>query len=187
MKTVQHLARFLPAALLIATATTPAAAHTGVDIVHDLTHGFLHPLTGLDHVTAMVAAGVIAAGIGGRALWLVPASFLAMMALGGAIGMTTAGVPFAETGIAVSVIVLGAAAVLRLPMTTGAAVALAGVFAVFHGLVHGAELPAGALPATYAGGFLLATALLHLAGLGLGLGLGLAIDRKNALKAGSKG
>ena len=177
MKRDQLFARLLLTATLIAAAVIPATAHTGVSVVHDLTHGFWHPLTGLDHVIAMVAVGVIAAQVGGRALWLVPASFLAMMAFGGVLGMMGAGLPLVETGIAASIIVLGGAAILRVPMTTLAAATLVGAFAVFHGFAHGAEMPADASAATYAGGFLLATAMLHLAGIGLGLVIGRIVDR----------
>ena len=169
MKRDQLFARLSLTATLIASAAIPTTAHTGVSVAHDLTHGFLHPLTGLDHVIAMIAVGIIAAQAGGRAVWLVPASFLAMMAFGGLLGMTGAGLPWVETGIAVSVIVLGGAAVMRLPMTGLAAATLVGAFAVFHGFAHGAEMPVDASAATYAGGFLLATALLHFAGLGLGM------------------
>lgn len=172
MKRAQFFGRLLFAGALIAAAAAPAAAHPGHDIVPDLGNGFLHPLTGLDHVFAMLAVGLLAAQIGGRALWLVPASFLAMMALGGVLAMIGAFVPFVETGILASIVVLGGAAILRLPMSTVAAAALVGVFAIFHGFAHGAEMPASASAAAYAGGFLIATGLLHLAGLGLGIVIG---------------
>lgn len=167
-------------ALLVATAT-PAVAHVGVDIVHDFSHGFWHPLTGLDHVLAMVAVGVIAARIGGRALWLVPATFLSLMALGGVAGVTHVTVPFIEMGIAASVICLGSVIALQVTLPAGAAMALVGVFALFHGFAHGAEIPAGSSASTAAAGFLLATVLLHLVGIGLGLGLGrIATNAKNS-------
>ena len=118
----------------------------------------------------MVAVGLFAARIGGKALWLVPGAFVAMMAAGGFLGISGIEVPFAEIGIAASVIVLGAAVALQANLSTVAAMALAGFFAVFHGHAHGAEMPTAASGVTYALGFILSTALLHGAGVGLGLG-----------------
>lgn len=160
--------------LTLAALVTPslALAHTGVGDTHGFVHGFAHPIGGLDHVLAMVAVGLFAAHLGGRALWLVPLSFVGVMALGGALGMAGVEIPFAEAGIALSVIVLGAAVALRIALPTVAAMALVGFFAIFHGHAHGAELPQGASGLGYATGFLIATALLHAAGLGLGLAIG---------------
>ena len=107
--------------------TGSALAHPGHGDATGFAHGFMHPLGGLDHVLAMVAVGLFAAHLGGRALWLVPATFVAVMALGGALGMAGVGLPFVETGIAVSVVVLGLAVALRLSIPTLAAMALAGV------------------------------------------------------------
>src|ERR1043166_5664100 len=110
------------AALLLATSGT-AFAHTGHGDAGGFVHGFLHPLGGLDHVLAMGAAGLFAAHLGGRALWLVPATFVAVMALGGALGMAGGALPFVETGIALSVVVLGLAVALRMrvPVLTATA------------------------------------------------------------------
>jgi urease accessory protein len=117
----------------------------------------------------MVAVGLWAAQLGGRARWLVPASFVSMMTVGGALGMMGVNLPLVETGILVSVLVLGIliAAAARLPLA--ASMAVVGLFAIFHGHAHGAELPAAASGISYALGFLLATAGLHACGLGLGL------------------
>ncbi|HEY9215824.1 MAG TPA: HupE/UreJ family protein, partial [Ancylobacter sp.] len=132
-----------------------------------------HPVSGIDHVLAMVAVGIFAATLGGRALWAVPASFVMLMALGGALGMMGVSVPFVEIGIAASVIVLGSAVALRWNnWPLGAYMAMVGFFAVFHGFAHGAEMPAGASGATYAAGFMLATALLHMVGIGVGIAIG---------------
>lgn len=160
----------------ITTATaillpTAASAHTGVGAAVGFVHGFVHPVSGIDHVLAMVAVGIFAANLGGRALWAVPAAFVSVMALGGALGMAGVAVPFVEMGIAASVIVLGIAVALRLQWPVAAAMALVGAFAVFHGHAHGAEMPAAASGFDYAAGFLLATALLHTAGIGFGLGI----------------
>jgi urease accessory protein len=166
-------------AALLALAAGPAAAHTGSASVHGFMSGFLHPFSGLDHVLAMVAVGGLAALIGGRALWLVPASFLGAMALGSAIGFS---LPFVEFGIVASVIVLGAVVALAPRMPVALAMALAAGFAVFHGHAHGAEMPAAASALSYGLGFLLATALLHL----IGVGGAIATERlsRNAVRAG---
>ena len=137
------------------------------------THGFAHPLLGLDHLLAMLAVGLWSAQLGGRARWAVPAAFVGVMALGGALGMAGVGLPLAEQGIAASVLILGLliAAAVRLPLAAG--VALAGIFALCHGYAHGAEMPGTAAGAVYALGFAGATALLH----GCGFGLGVLMQR----------
>lgn len=172
----------------IALASVPAIAHahTGVGATGGFVHGFAHPVGGLDHVLAMVAVGIFAAMLGGRALWLVPAAFVVVMAFGGALGIYGVQVPFVEAGIAGSVIVLGLAVALRWKPPVAAAMALVGLFAVFHGHAHGAEMPLDASGASYAAGFLLATALLHLAGIALGFGIGL-IGRRSHLAARAGG
>jgi urease accessory protein len=171
-------------ALTIGAALLPTAAfaHTGVGPAGGFGAGFMHPLGGFDHILAMVAVGVLAARLGGRAIWMVPGAFLAMMAVG---GVTQIHVPFVETGIAVSVIVLGLVVAFRWTLPVAAASALAGLFAVFHGHAHGTEMLAGATGVTYALGFLLATAALHAAGIGLGYGAGrIGARRQLALQAG---
>ena len=132
-------------------------------------NGFAHPLHGLDHILAMLAVGLWAAQLGGRAKWLVPASFVGVMALGGALGRAGVGLPFAEQGIAASVLILGVfiAAAVRLPLA--ASMGIVGLFALCHGHAHGAEMPVNAAGAVYALGFTAATALLHGCGIGLGM------------------
>ena len=159
------------AAVLIALAG-PAFAHTGHGNVAGFTHGFMHPIGGLDHLLAMVAVGLYAALLGDRALWAVPATFVAVMAIGGALGIAGIGLPYAEIGIALSVIVLGLSIASRLPLPTLIAMALVGLFAVFHGHAHGDEMPQDVSASTYAAGFMLATALLHCAGIALRLLVG---------------
>jgi urease accessory protein len=158
------------AAALLALAPSVASAHPGHD-VDGLVHGFLHPLGGVDHIIAMVAVGLLAARLGGRALWLVPASFVAAMAAAGLAGMAGIGLPYVEAGITLSVVVLGAIVALRLTMPVAAAMALVAFFAVFHGYAHGIEMPETASGLAYGAGFMAATALLH----GIGIGLGLMI------------
>ena len=160
--------RRIAAPLILLASVGPAFAHTGHGASSFL-QGFAHPLGGLDHVLAMVAVGLYAAMFGGRALWLVPAAFLGAMALGGALGVAGYGLPYTEIGIAVSVIVLGLAIAFRISLPALAAMALAGVFAIFHGHAHGAEMPQTISGYEYAAGFLLATALLHGAGIAFGV------------------
>ncbi|MGO4524258.1 HupE/UreJ family protein [Microvirga sp. 2MCAF35] len=157
--------------ILIATsvaASTPALAHTGHDAVSGVLAGFVHPLTGVDHVLAMVSVGLFAALLGGRALWAVPASFVGMMLIGGMIGFAGIEVPAVEIGIAVSVIILGAIVSLGWSWSVGAAMALVGIFAVFHGYAHGVEIPSGVGAVLYSLGFTLANVMLH--GLGVAFG-----------------
>ncbi|HEY9010647.1 MAG TPA: HupE/UreJ family protein [Devosia sp.] len=161
----------LALAALLALAPTATLAHTGVSVEHDLLHGFLHPLGGLDHVLAMLAVGVFAFVLGGRALWLVPLAFVGMMTAGFVVGLAGIEVPFVELGIALSSIVIGGVAALGRPMPVVAASALVGLFAVFHGVAHGAEMPVGASGLDYALGFVAATALLHLAGIAGAMGV----------------
>jgi urease accessory protein len=155
--------------LFTAAAFAPelAFAHTGAGHASGLAHGFLHPVGGLDHVLAMLAVGMFAAGLGGRALWAVPLTFVALMAVGGALGIQQVEVPYVEAGIALSVVVLGALVALQVKWPVAAAMALVGVFAIFHGHAHGQEMPMDASGAAYAAGFMVATALLHAAGLAL--------------------
>jgi urease accessory protein len=149
-----------------------ALAHTGHAETSGVMYGLAHPIRGLDHVLAMVAVGVLAGQLGGRALWLVPLSFVGVMVVGGVLGMAGIQVPFAEVGIALSVVVLGLAIAFPLKLQALAAMAVVGFFAVFHGYVHGAEMPATASALPYAAGFVGATALLHAVGVGLGLPIG---------------
>jgi urease accessory protein len=117
----------------------------------------------------MIAVGLWAAQRGGRARWAVPLAFVSVMTLGALAGNGGLAVPFAEQGIAASVLILGIliAAAVRLPLA--ASMMLVGVFALFHGYAHGAEMPASASGLTYGMGFVAATAALHLFGIGLGM------------------
>jgi urease accessory protein len=162
----------LTIAAALTLVPTAAFAHPGIGEMHGLTHGFAHPLGGLDHMLAMVTVGIFAWQLGGRALWLVPAAFVAAMALGGALAMTGVPVPMVETGIAASVIVLGAIVAFGLDVPVAIAMGLVGLFAIFHGYAHGTEMPLDAAGATYAAGFMLATALLHVGGIALGFAVG---------------
>jgi urease accessory protein len=123
----------------------------------------------------MVAVGLFAAHLGGRALWLVPLTFVSAMAMAGALGMAVVHqVPFVEIGIGLSVVVLGLAIAFQLSVPTFAAMALVGFFAIFHGHAHGAEMPDDVSGYAYGIGFVCATAILHVIGIGLGLVIGSA-------------
>ena len=155
--------------LLAAFCPSLAHAHTGVSTTHDFLHGLAHPLTGIDHICAMIAVGLWAAQRGGRALWAVPLTFVTVMAVGGALGMAGLAIPFAEKGIVLSVLMLGVliAASIRLPLI--ASTLIVALFAVFHGHAHGVEMSDTASGLVYGAGFVLATACLHLGGIGLGM------------------
>ncbi|MFO1338213.1 MAG: HupE/UreJ family protein [Burkholderiaceae bacterium] len=146
-----------------------AQAHEGGGAVGGFAAGFLHPLMGWDHVIAMVAVGLWGAFLGAPALWLLPVVFPLVMAFGGALGVLGVPLPAVEVGIACSAVALGGvvAAALRPPLWVAAL--LVGTFAVFHGHAHGTELPQAASPLAYSLGFIVATGLLHLAGIGFGL------------------
>lgn len=169
---MRHLTRTATATALAAAVLTAlpqlAFAHTGVGATHGFAHGFAHPVSGLDHMLAMVTVGLFAFQLGGRALWAVPLSFVAVMALGGALGMAGIAVPFVELGIGLSVVVLGAVVAFGVKAPLAVAMGLVSLFAVFHGHAHGAEMPADASGLAYGAGFIAATALLHLSGMGIG-------------------
>ena len=114
----------LALAAALTLVPTAAFAHPGIGEMHGFTHGFAHPLGGLDHMLAMVTVGIFAWQLGGRALWLVPAAFVAAMALGGALAMTGVPMPMVETGIAASVIVLGATVALGIKAPVAIAMSL---------------------------------------------------------------
>ncbi|KQZ91351.1 urease accessory protein [Mesorhizobium sp. Root157] len=159
----------LAAVAVLAASSTIASAHVGVGDTGGFAHGFWHPIGGVDHILAMVMVGLFAAQLGGRAMWLVPATFVGVMALGGVVGFAGVPVPFVELGIGLSIVVLGVAVALRFRTVIAAAMALVGFFAVFHGYAHGAEMPETVAGLAYGAGFIVATALLHACGLALGL------------------
>lgn len=158
--------RLSPRILLIAAgllASGSALAHPG-HAVSGLAAGLLHPLSGVDHLLAMLGVGLWAGQRGGKALWLLPLSFMLMLAVGGLLGMQGLALPGSESGIAASLLLIGLliAGGVRLPTWGG--MALVGVFALFHGLAHGAELPSAESALSYGIGFTLASGLLHAAG-----------------------
>ncbi|MDO9414845.1 HupE/UreJ family protein [Pararhizobium sp.] len=163
--------RLLLSTGLLLAAAAPAFAHLDPLEHGSLLAGLTHPLSGLDHILVMVAVGLWAAQIGGRALWAVPASFVGTMAIGFALAMGGVSLPFVEPAILASVVALGLLVAMAVRIDVAASAAIVGVFALFHGYAHGGELgAAGALP--FSAGFVIATAFLHAAGIGLGLGIG---------------
>jgi len=162
---IRSILRFCAAAIVFAPVA--ASAHVGIGATHGFAHGFSHPLSGIDHVLAMIAVGLFAAHLGGLALLLVPLVFVSVMTLAGIAGMAGVRLPFAELGIAMSVIVLGLAIVSQIRVPTLVAMTLVGFFAIFHGHAHGLEMPETVSGLSYGVGFICATALLHAVGVGL--------------------
>ncbi|WMT87215.1 HupE/UreJ family protein [Pelagibacterium sp. 26DY04] len=174
--------RLLAALLVVLIGTAPAFAHLDPVEHGSFMAGFTHPLFGLDHILAMVAVGLWAASVGGRALWAVPAAFVATMAIGFAAAILGLPLPFVEPVILASVIFIGIMVALALPLPTAGVAAVVAFFALFHGHAHGGEMgEAGAFG--YAAGFLAATALLHAAGVALGVVAGRLLATRRGLAA----
>lgn len=146
-----------------------ASAHQETGTVWGFTSGFLHPLTGLDHITAMMAVGLWGAFLGETAIWVLPVVFPVVMSLGGVLGVLGVPLPGVETGIALSCLTLGIVVAFALRPPLWVAAVIVGTFAIFHGHAHGAEMPKAANAITYAVGFVVATGLLHLSGIAFGL------------------
>jgi len=144
-------------------------AHTETETIGGFVSGFRHPLTGLDHIVAMVAVGLWGAYLGAPAMWLLPVVFPMVMALGGALGVLGVPLPAVETCIALSGVMLGLAVAFKARPPLWVAAVIVGFFAIFHGHAHGTELPNSANAMTYAIGFVIATGSLHLSGIALGL------------------
>ena len=170
----KYLSLRIGVATLTVLAPTLAFAHVGVGTTHGFLHGFSHPIEGIDHILAMVAVGIFAANLGGRALWAVPLAFLAFMVVGGTLGILGFPLPFVEFGIALSIVALGIAVAVKWDWPVTAAMAMAGLFAIFHGHAHGTEMPFASSGAAYALGFVAATGILHLFGVSIGVAIGQA-------------
>jgi len=158
--------------LAVALATTfwaqTASAHLLKGEASGFLTGFLHPISGADHVLAMVAVGLWGAQLGAPAIWVLPVAFPLVMAMGGMLGFLGLPIPGIEYGIAASAIMLGAAVAFEVRPPLVVAALLVGVFAIFHGHAHGTELPAGQSALLYSMGFVIATGLLHALGIGIG-------------------
>jgi urease accessory protein len=130
--------------------------------------GFRHPLSGMDHVLAMVAVGLWGAQLGAPAVWLLPVAFPMVMAFGGMLGLLGVPLPGIEYGIALSAILLGAAVMFEVRPPLALAAVLIAFFAIFHGHAHGTELPPGQSGLLYSIGFVIATGCLHVFGISIG-------------------
>jgi urease accessory protein len=146
-----------------------AYAHTHQGGSVSLLSGLRHPISGLDHVLAMIAVGLWGAQLGAPAIWMLPVAFPMVMALGGMLGLLGIPLPGAEFGIAASAILLGAAVMSEVRPPIALAATLVGFFAIFHGYAHGAELPPGQSGLLYSMGFVIATGCLHAVGIAIGL------------------
>lgn len=161
---------FVLSALFLICAASPVFAHDNTTIIQygSFLAGLTHPVLGLDHLLAMISVGIVSAQIGGRAIWTVPATFVVMMAVGGLLGLFAIPMLPIELGIALSVLILGAVIALNWSLPVPVAMVAVGIFGIFHGYAHGAEMPEIADAWRYAGGFLTSTAIIHLIGVLIG-------------------
>ncbi len=163
------ISAFVAFLLLTLLAATPALAHVERGQAAGFFTGLSHPVSGLDHVLAMVAVGLWGAQLGAPAMWLLPVIFPMVMAMGGMIGLLGIPLPFVEVAIALSAVLLGIMVMTEARPPVAAAAVLVGFFAVFHGHAHGTELPAGQSGLLYSMGFVMATGCLHGVGIAIGL------------------
>ncbi len=170
MKIPRHQAeaRAIALLLLVFACAQSAFAHPQKGEAIGFLTGFRHPISGLDHVLAMVAVGLWGAQLGAPAIWLLPVAFPLVMAFGGMLGLMGVPLPGTEYGIAASAILLGAAVMFEVRPPLGFAAVLVGFFAIFHGHAHGTELPPGQSALLYSMGFVFATGCLHALGIGIG-------------------
>ncbi len=155
-------------AIALCVIAPAALAHPGHLAGSGFTTGLIHPFTGLDHLLAMTAVGMWAAQRGGRALYAVPASFVAMMAVGGIAGAAGLPLPLVEPGILGSLVVFGLLIALNARLPLAAGMTIVGAFAMFHGYAHAVEMPNGASLAVFGSGMLLGTLALQAIGIGIG-------------------
>jgi len=169
--TGQRLVLPIGAATLLAliVSSAPVYAHVQTGAASGFLTGVGHPVSGLDHVVAMIAVGLWGAQLGAPALWLLPVAFPMMMALGGVVGLIGVPLPGIEVGIAASAVLLGLVVMFALRPPLAVAVALVAVFAIFHGHAHGTELPPGQSALLYSMGFVVATGCLHGVGIAIGV------------------
>src|SRR5262245_48399145 len=163
---IPHLVHRL--AILIGLWPASAFAHVEKGEASGLVTGFLHPISGLDHVLAMVAVGLWGAQLGAPAIWVLPVAFPLVMAMGGMLGLMGVPLPGIEYGIATSAMLLGAAVMFEVRASVFVTALLVGIFAIFHGHAHGTELPPGQSALLYSMGFVIATGCLHALGIGTG-------------------
>ena len=159
---------FVLLALVLTAWAGNAEAHVVAGEASGFFSGVLHPVSGLDHILAMVSVGVWGAQLGAPAIWILPVTFPVMMAFGGLIGFLGVPLPATEIGIALSMVVLGAAVMLEARPPLAVVMAIVAFFAIFHGYAHGTELPHGESAMLYSLGFVVATGFLHLIGITIG-------------------
>ena len=159
----------LLAALVMSVFPTPALAHEGTGLAGGFLAGFMHPLSGADHMLAMISVGLWGAFLGRPLVYALPMIFPTVMAFGAGIGMLGVPLPPVEIGIALSVLTLGLMILFAVRAPVPVACAIVAIFGLFHGYAHGVELPSAADPIGYSAGFVLCTGLLHLTGIALGL------------------
>jgi urease accessory protein len=157
------------AALSVAAVAAPADAHTGTGLAGGGVSGFLHPLTGWDHLLAMVSVGLWGAILGRPLIVALPVIFPSLMVVGALLGILHVPLPPVEIGIALSVLMLGGVIAVGFRAPVWLACVIVAVFALFHGYAHGKELPSAADPVGYSTGFVLSTGLLHVCGIVIGL------------------
>ncbi len=163
------VSRWAPLFFVMALCAQSAQAHINKGEAIGFLSGVRHPISGLDHVLAMIAVGLWGAQLGAPAIWVLPVAFPMVMALGGMMGLLGIPLPGIEYGIAASMILLGAAVMFELRPPIAVAAALVAFFAIFHGHAHGTELPAGQSGLLYSMGFVMATGCLHGVGISIGL------------------
>ncbi len=151
--------------LLALLWNSPAFAHLDGGLANGFVSGLTHPIFGWDHVVAMVAVGLWGAVLGAPAIWLLPIVFPVVMSAGAALGIFGLPLPFVELGIALSGVVLGLAVAFFARTPLALAAIIVGLFAIFHGYAHGAEMTSAYDPVSYGAGFVISTGLLHLAGI----------------------
>ena len=173
------------AAALLTLFVQSASAHVGQGEAFGFLTGFLHPISGFDHVLAMVAVGLWGAQLGAPAIWVLPMAFPLVMAAGALLGFLGVPLPGVEVGIAASAIVLGAAVAFELRPPLVLAALVVGAFAIFHGHAHGTELPAGQSALLCSIGFVIATGGLHALGIGIGTAHRWPLGRKLLRAAGA--
>lgn len=177
-------------ALLLSLLPKIALAHDGAHsllFTEGFFYGFLHPMQGFDHLLAMICVGILSSQLGGKAIWQVPALFVAILALGGVLGILGVTLPLVEWVIALSVVALGLAIVAEKQLPLAVTLLLVGFFALFHGHAHGEEIPALAQPLQYTIGFMGASTLMHLAGVLIGEWMTRSQQRAFMLRLGGLG
>ncbi len=164
----QTVARGMTGLLLVLLWAQTASAHVQMGEATGFLTGLRHPISGMDHVLAMVAVGLWGAQLGAPAIWVLPIAFPMMMAMGGMLGLMGMRLPGVEYAIAASAILLGAAVMLSARPPLALASVLVAFFAIFHGHAHGTELPPGQNALLYSIGFVIATGGLHATGIAIG-------------------